>query len=207
MRQRYGLIDALSRIYGERDVAAESLRDFPSALLEHRTSPVLSDRLSVAGKQRKKPTSIFCSASGIFLLLAEIYKQLFYTFYIGKGNYQFDRIPFQLCSMSMYLCLIAPWLKQGRLKQTLYTFIASFGFMGGFVSYFSPESMCLNYWALTLHSFTWHMLLIFLGLYLFFTDGGKRTERFPPGDRYVPRFLRDGFLHQSCLLSLSRQRR
>ena len=81
----------------------------------------------------------------------------------------------------MYLCLIAPWLKQGRLKQTLYTFIASFGFMGGFVSYFSPKSMCLNYWALTLHSFTWHMLLIFLGLYLFFTGrAGKGLKDFPP---------------------------
>ena len=132
-------------------------------------------------KTKEKADKYLLFGIGIFLLLAEIYKQLFYTFYIGKGNYQFDRIPFQLCSMSMYLCLIAPWLKQGRLKQTLYTFIASFGFMGGFVSYFSPESMCLNYWALTLHSFTWHMLLIFLGLYLFFTGrAGKGLKDFPP---------------------------
>ena len=72
-------------------------------------------------KTKEKADKYLLFGIGIFLLLAEIYKQLFYTFYIGKGNYQFDRIPFQLCSMSMYLCLIAPWLKQGRLKQTLYT--------------------------------------------------------------------------------------
>lgn len=118
---------------------------------------------------------------GVFLLAAEIYKQLFYTFYIGKGKYQFDRFPFQLCSVPMYLCLLIPWMKNGKFKQALYTFTSSFGFMGGFVSYFSPESMCLNYWTLTLHSFTWHMILIFLGLYLFFTGrAGKTLKDFLP---------------------------
>lgn len=114
---------------------------------------------------------------GLFLALAELYKQLFYTFYIGGGKYPFDRFPFQLCSIPMYVCLVVPWLKEGRLKQTLYTFAASFGFMGGFVSYFSPESMCLSYVTLTLHSFTWHMLLVFIGLYLFFTGRAGKTKK------------------------------
>lgn len=114
---------------------------------------------------------------GLFLALAEIYKQLFYTFYIGKGRYPFDRFPFQLCSIPMYICLVVPWLKEGRLRQTLYTFTASFGFMGGFVSYFSPESMCLSYVTLTVHSFTWHMLLVFLGFYLFFTGRAGKTKK------------------------------
>lgn len=114
---------------------------------------------------------------GLFLAVAELYKQLFYTFYIGNGRYPFDRFPFQLCSIPMYTCLIIPWLKDGRFKQTLYTFTASFGFMGGFVSYFSPESMCLGYVTLTLHSFTWHMLLVFLGLYLFFTGRAGKTKK------------------------------
>lgn len=112
--------------------------------------------------------------TGMLLLIAEIYKQLFYTFYINGGTYPFDRFPFQLCSIPMYFCLILPWLKESRIKQALYSFTASFGFMGGFVSYFSPESMCLSYWTLTIHSFTWHMILVFLGLYLFFT--GRREN-------------------------------
>jgi len=118
---------------------------------------------------------------GIFLSLAELYKQLFYTFYLGKGKYPFDRFPFQLCSIPMYLCLIVPWLKNGKLKQALYTFTASYGFMGGFVSYFSPESMCLPYWTLTLHSFTWHMTLISRAFYLVFRRrAGARLKDFLP---------------------------
>ena len=113
---------------------------------------------------KEKTNKYLLFGIGLFLLIAEIYKQLFYTFYIEHGSYRFDRFPFQLCSIPMYLCLVVPWLKPSKLKQALYTFIASFGFMGGFVSYFSPESMCLSYWCLTLHCFTWHILLIFLGL-------------------------------------------
>ena len=44
-------------------------------------------------KTKEKADKYLLFGIGIFLLLAEIYKQLFYTFYIGKGNYQFDRIP------------------------------------------------------------------------------------------------------------------
>lgn len=41
-------------------------------------------------KTKEKADKYLLFGIGIFLLLAEIYKQLFYTFYIGKGNYQFD---------------------------------------------------------------------------------------------------------------------
>lgn len=118
---------------------------------------------------------------GFVLLLAEAYKQLFYTFIVGGGEYQFDRIPFQLCSMPMYACLVLPFLREGKFRRALCTFTASFGFMGGFVSYFSPESMCLPYWTLTIHSFSWHMILVFIGLYLFFSGrAGARFRDFLP---------------------------
>ena len=132
-------------------------------------------------KTGEKANNRLLFGTGLFLLLAEIYKQLFYTFVIGGGKYQFDRIPFQLCSMPMCLCLLLPFLKNGKFRQALYTFTASFGFMGGFVSYFSPESMCLPYWTLTIHSFSWHLILVFLGLYLFFSGrAGTHLRQFLP---------------------------
>ena len=132
-------------------------------------------------KSTEKTNARLLFGIGLFLLLAELYKQLFYAFVVEDGQYRFDRIPFQLCSMPMYACLILPFLKPGKCRQALYTFTASFGFMGGFVSYFSPESMCLPYWTLTLHSFSWHMILVFIGLYLFFSGrAGNRLRDFPP---------------------------
>lgn len=49
----------------------------------------------------------------VFLILTEIYKQCFYTFYIGGGTYQWWIFPFQMCSIPMYFGLLAPAFKKG----------------------------------------------------------------------------------------------
>jgi uncharacterized membrane protein YwaF len=104
---------------------------------------------------------------GVFLLLYEIFKQLAYT--AIEGAFRYDLIPFQLCSIPMYLCILIALLPEGRLSLAARTFICTFGLMGGVASYISPETMCREYLELTLHSFIWHLILIFLGFYVFFS--------------------------------------
>lgn len=115
--------------------AAFSLRRISSDLLDRRIISVDFRCDYVTQNQRKKNRWLIFGI-GLFLLISELYKQLFYTYVVGEGSYQYDRIPFQLCSIPMYVCLIVPWLKEGKAKRALYTFTGSFGFMGGFVSYF-----------------------------------------------------------------------
>lgn len=105
-------------------------------------------------------------AVGVVLAVSEIYKQLFFV--AAEGAYRFDQIPFQLCSVPMYLCLILPWI-DGRerfaaVSRAMWGFLASYGLMGGVASYLSPETMCRPYVTLTVHSFVWHLCLIFLGV-------------------------------------------
>lgn len=119
--------------------------------------------LSCRVRERQGDRILF--AVGIFLALSEVYKQFFYTFYYGNGGYQWHMFPFQLCSTPMYLCLLLPFVRKNKIRRSINGFLVSFGLMGGFVSYLSPESMCRNTWNMTLHSFLWHMLLIFIGLY------------------------------------------
>lgn len=107
---------------------------------------------------------------GLFLVVAELYKQLFYTFYINNGSYAYERIPFQLCSIPMYSCLILPWLKEGKFRRALYAFTATFGLIGGFASYLAPGDMSYRYVVLSVHSYCWHMILVFIGLYLFISE-------------------------------------
>lgn len=114
---------------------------------------------------------------GSFLLISELFKQLAYT--AIEGSYRFDLIPFQLCSIPMYLCLALAVIPEGRLTRfsvAARTFIATFGLMGGLASYISPATMCRDWLELTLHSFIWHLLLIFLGAYVFFS-GNSSFER------------------------------
>ena len=112
---------------------------------------------------------------GTLLILSEIFKQISFT--AIEGAYRFDLIPFQLCSIPMYLCILIPMLPEGKLSGAMRTFIATFGLMGGVASYIAPGTMCREWFELTLHSFIWHLILIFLGFYVFFSQNTKIQKR------------------------------
>lgn len=122
-------------------------------------------------KTSKKTEKRLFLTIGAILILSEIFKQLALTA-IG-GAYRFDLIPFQLCSIPMYLCILMPILPDGKIQRAMRTFIATFGLMGGISSYIAPGTMCREWLELTLHSFLWHLTLIFLGFYIFFSQNTK----------------------------------
>lgn len=112
---------------------------------------------------------------GVFLLLTEVYKQLFYYYVIGNGSYQWWIFPFQLCSVPMYLCIIAPLLPKGKVQNAMYDFMLAFNLMSGFVAFLEPSGLVHEYWTLTLHAFVWHMTLVFVGLFLGFSRSAGRS--------------------------------
>lgn len=113
---------------------------------------------------------------GFFLAICEVYKQLFFYFYMEDHSYPWWIFPFQLCDMPMYLCLIVPWLKPGKLRQSLYSFMMLYNLLGGFIAFLEPSGITYGYWTLTLHAFIWHMSLVFMGLYLIFSHRGGHTR-------------------------------
>lgn len=101
---------------------------------------------------------------GIFLFICELYKQLFYTYYIGEGIYQNWIFPFQLCSIPMYICLAIPFIKNKKVYKAVCIFLISYNLLGGFISFFEPSGLIHEYYSLTYHAFIWHMLITFIGL-------------------------------------------
>lgn len=122
-------------------------------------------------KISKKSERILFLTIGTLLVLSEIFKQLAFT--AIEGAYRYDLIPFQLCSIPMYICILMPVLPEGKIQRAMRTFIATFGLMGGVASYIAPGTMCRDWFELTLHSFIWHLVLIFLGFYVFFSRNTK----------------------------------
>ncbi len=114
---------------------------------------------------------------GGFLALTEIYKQLFYYFHMGDHSYQWWIFPFQLCSVPMYLCLIAPFLKKGKVQSAMYHFMTTFNLLGGAIAFAEPSGLTHEYWTLTLHAFVWHMVLVFVGFYLIASGRGAKTMK------------------------------
>lgn len=114
---------------------------------------------------------------GIFLMLTEVYKQLFHYYYICDHSYAWWIFPFQLCSVPMYLCVIAPLLKKGRVQKALYSFMMCYNLLGGFMAFIEPSGILQDYWVVTLHSCVWHMVLVFVGLYIAFSGRGGLENR------------------------------
>lgn len=112
---------------------------------------------------------------GLVLAVSEVYKQLFRTVYLNSGSYEWSILPFQLCSVPMYLCIAVPFLSL-RKRQVVYTFMCTYNLLGGVMSFLFPPGLCHPYWTLTLHAFGWHMLLVFLGLYLGVSGRARCTK-------------------------------
>ena len=135
-------------------------------------SIILARKLKNLGEKGNRILLLSC---GIFLALTEVYKQLFYYFYIGGGSYQWWIFPFQMCSVPMYLCILAPLLKPGKVQKGMYNFMMIYNLLGGFMAFVEPSGIVHSYWTLTLHAFIWHMMLVFIGLYLAFSNRGGKT--------------------------------
>ncbi|MCI5745344.1 MAG: YwaF family protein [Erysipelotrichaceae bacterium] len=113
---------------------------------------------------------------GTMLLAIEIYKQIFYT--LKAGHYQWYIFPFQFCSIPMYVACIAPLIKNVKVKETMYKFLASFGLLAGIAVMIYPGD-CFNSWYVTIliHTMLWHASIVIMGVYLIVAKGyGKSIK-------------------------------
>ena len=113
---------------------------------------------------------------GVILAASESYKQLFLFYIVNGGHYDWWYFPFQLCSLPMYLCLALPFLSR-PWKRILCTFMYNYNLMGALMVFLDPSGLMHPYWTLTLHSFLWHLILIFLGLLAAFSGMASASLR------------------------------
>lgn len=117
----------------------------------------------------EKGNRIVMGAVGGFLLLTEVYKILFHI-YVNPYDWGFwGCFPFQLCSVPMYLSLLCAFIKNEKVNAWLYEFMFAVNMFGGLMAFIEPSGIQHGYVTLTVHAYIWHMLLIFLGLYLYFS--------------------------------------
>ncbi len=106
----------------------------------------------------------FFLACGLLMAASEIWKQIYLTFGINGGSYDWWYFPFQLCSMPMHLLLLLPHLKEGRLRHALLSFLMCYGTLGGIAAFADTSGMHYPVLSLTVHSYLWHFLQITVGI-------------------------------------------
>lgn len=123
-------------------------------------------------KNRQQVTEIL-SACGLILAVMEVFKQIF--LYHVNGYFDWWRFPFQICSVPMYLCLMLPFLKENR-QNVLLCYLHSFCLLGAICALLFPQDMLSEYPLMTIHSFLWHGILVFISSLVIthHLQGGRR---------------------------------
>lgn len=124
----------------------------------------------------KKNGIVLLTLCGI-LIASEIVKQLFLFFVTNNGAVAWGEFPFQMCSMPMYLCPVAVFCKNERLRRAAYGFMMTFNLLGGLAGVFEPSGVFHDQVFLTAHAITWHYSLVFLGFYIIFSGRAGRTKK------------------------------
>lgn len=128
----------------------------------------------MAGRMSEKKRLRLLTILGWVMVIMEIFKQLFYFFIVNDGAYDFWLLPFQLCSVPMYMCVLLPFVKK-KTRDTLLTFMAGFTFVSAMAALIYPADMLKPYIVLTAHGFIWHGILLFISLLIGISGMGDFT--------------------------------
>ena len=105
----------------------------------------------------------------IVILVLEIYKQLIFSFEFDGTNatwdYQWYAFPFQLCSTPIFLLPFVSFLKEGKVRDSIVAFIATFAMFGGLVTYIYPNDVFITTIGINIQTMVHHGLQIVLGIY------------------------------------------
>ncbi len=124
----------------------------------------------------RKNKILLLSFAGV-LIASEILKQVFLFYVIEGGAISWGELPFQMCSMPMYLCPIAVLCKNERVKRACYGFMMCFNLLGGFAGVFEPSGVFHGQVFSTVHAIVWHYSLVFLAFYIIFSHRAGRTKQ------------------------------
>ena len=138
--------------------------------------------LSIAGAWMlrhadEKRNRVVLGVVGGFLLVTEVYKILFHIYVDPYGWEFWGTFPFQLCSVPMYLSLFCAFCRSEQVNAWCYEFMFAVNMFGGIMAFLEPSGIQHTYVSLTVHAYVWHMLLIFLGLYLYFSKRACMDRR------------------------------
>ncbi|MBR6504522.1 MAG: YwaF family protein [Clostridia bacterium] len=122
--------------------------------------------LAILGKLRKKYSNkqlkIVLGVYGIIALILEVTKQIMWSFNydavknIVTWDYQWYAAPFQLCTTPIFVSIICLFLKEGKLRNSLLSYMAFITILGGFITILIPDSCFVSDILINIHTMWLH---------------------------------------------------
>ena len=133
--------------------------------------------LGIKAKGNSRSRDRAMTILGFVFVALEIFKITFRL--IVKEGADLTLIPFQICSIPMYLLPFIYFMKEGKLKQAFVGYVSFQSFTSAFF-YFVRPAAALNtaYVAITVHSVLWHSLMVASGVYAMIAYGLLTKEGF-----------------------------
>lgn len=135
----------------------------------------------ISKKDNKNKNEKLVFFIGLGLIILEIFKQI-YCVVVSK-YFDWNQVPLQFCSVPMYIAFVSGIIKNERIKDFLYRFLASFGTIAGLAVMIFPGSVFnTDYIVLLIHTMIWHSAMVVIGVHLIVSKGyGKSIkELFSP---------------------------
>ncbi len=110
----------------------------------------------------------------IITVALEIYKQLVFSMDVdgttAVWDFQWYAFPFQLCSTPLYVLPFVAFLKDGKVRDAMIAYIATFSFFGGLAVFFYPNDVFVRTIGINIQTMVHHGLQVVFGIYFAVRD-------------------------------------
>lgn len=116
---------------------------------------------------------------GVVALVTELLKQISWSFtwdtaaQVGIWDYQWYAAPFQLCSTPIYVSVLCLFLKEGKLRQSLLSYLSFIAIIGGLMTILIPDSCFCGDVLVNIHTMWLHCGSFVLAVYLLMSGAVK----------------------------------
>lgn len=134
-------------------------------------------------KHNEKQNRLVLAIYGYGALILEILKQLIWSFEYDpvsgliSWDYEWYAFPFQLCSTPIYVCIICLFLKKGKLRNSLSSYLAFVTILGSISTILMPDSCFTSDILVNVHTMWLHLGSFVVSIYLLMSGEIKLTKR------------------------------
>lgn len=113
------------------------------------------------------------------LLLLEVYKQLnfSYEYATDTWSYQWYAFPFQFCSTPMYVMLAGVLVRNEKVRQSLFSFLATYGLFAGTAVMLYPNDVFIGTIGINVQTMVHHGMMVVIGVFMYVSGRVKLSHK------------------------------
>ena len=123
-------------------------------------------------KRTEKQVESVVFGTAVLVAILEIYKQVNFSFSYEEAitfDYPWYIFPWQFCSMPLYVGLLTGIVKNKRVKDSLYAFLATFAVFAGISVMVYPTSVFIDTIGINIQTMFCHGSMVVIGCYLLYS--------------------------------------